>query len=189
MVVTDSGKPRRIDVPVEIPAGLKGDVGEETETRQYINFALTASRAKAVRSRGGSGGIGRTPAPPPNNAPMVVSVDASPPEALSSVPRPEAQSAELQRKLHRSVLAVVQKLQKKEPLSSSDEAGFIRDGKAEVQVWLSDKSNESLAQLKELGFEVVLDAKGSNIIVGRLPIEKLEALAKLKFVRYVAPQR
>lgn len=186
MVVTDSGKPRRIDVPVEIPAGVKGDVGEETKARQYVGFALTTSRAQAVRSRGR---IARTPAPPPNMAPTVTSVDASPPEALNSVPRPEVQSAELQRKLHRSVLAVVEKLQKKEPLSSSDEAGFIRDGKAEVQVWLSDKSSESLAQLKELGFEVVLDAKGSNIIVGRLPVEKLEALAKLKFVRYVAPQR
>jgi len=66
---------------------------------------------------------------------------------------------------------------------------LIRDGKAEVQVWLTDKSDESMAQLKELGFEVLLNAKSANMIVGRLPIEKLEALAKFKFVKYVAPQR
>jgi hypothetical protein len=45
-----------------------------------------------------------------------------------------------------------------------------------------------LAKLKELGVEVVLDAKNSNIIIGRLPIDKLETLSTLKFVRYVAPQ-
>jgi hypothetical protein len=65
--------------------------------------------------------------------------------------------------------------------------GFIRDGKAEVQVWLTDKSMEHLAQLKELGFDVVLDPKSSKMIIGRLPVEKLEALAKLGFVKYVAP--
>jgi len=46
-----------------------------------------------------------------------------------------------------------------------------------------------MAQLKELGFEVLLNAKSANMIVGRLPIEKLEALAKFKFVKYIAPQR
>ena len=47
-------------------------------------------------------------------------------------------------------------------LSSADEAGFIRNGKAEVQVWLTEKSEAALAKLKELGFEVVLDAKNSK---------------------------
>ena len=98
-----------------------------------------------------------------------------------------SQSAELQVKLHRSLLAVVEKLKKNEMLWTSDETAFIRDGKAEVQVWVTDKSDESLAQLKELGFEVLLNPKSTKMIMGRLPIEKLEALAKLKFVKYVAP--
>jgi len=97
-------------------------------------------------------------------------------------------NAELQPKLHRSLLAVVQKLQNKEMLLNPAETPFIRDGKAEVQVWLTDKSAENLTQLKELGFEVVFDAKSSNLVIGRLPVEKLEALARLKFVKYVAPQ-
>ena len=97
--------------------------------------------------------------------------------------------AELQKKLHRSVLAVVQKLQRNEVVSSTGEFEFVRDGKAEVQVWLTEKTTEALAQLKELGFEVVLDAKNSNVIIGRVPVEKLEALATLKFVKYVSPQR
>ena len=50
-----------------------------------------------------------------------------------------------------------------------------------------DKSPETITQLKELGFEVVLDLKSSKMIIGRVRIEKLAALAELKTVRYVAP--
>jgi hypothetical protein len=98
------------------------------------------------------------------------------------------QSNELEEKLHRLVFAVVQKLKNKEALSA-DESGLIRDGKAEVQVWLTEKTEETIAQLKELGFEIVNDAKNSKVIFGRLPVEKLEALAKLKAVKYIAPQK
>jgi len=47
---------------------------------------------------------------------------------------------------------------------------------------------EAIAQRKQLGFEVVLDPKTAKMIIGRLPIEKLAALAELKAVRYVAPR-
>lgn len=97
-------------------------------------------------------------------------------------------SNDLRPKLHRSLLAVVEKLQRKETLSAADGSGFIRNGKAELQVWLTDKSPESLAKLKELGFEVVLDSRTSNLIIGRLPVEKIETLARLSFVKYVSPQ-
>jgi len=105
------------------------------------------------------------------------------------VPAPE----ELKRnnlitKLHPQLLAVVDRLKKNDTKAGADEAKFIRDGKAEIQIWLTDKSEETLAKLKELGFEVVLDPKSAKLIIGRLPIEKLEALAELKSVRYVAPQ-
>jgi hypothetical protein len=44
------------------------------------------------------------------------------------------------------------------------------------------------SKLKELGLEVVLDQKTSKLVIGRIAIDKLEALADLKFVRYVSPQ-
>jgi len=100
----------------------------------------------------------------------------------------EKKRAELEARLHPSILAVVDRLKNKSPIAGADEAKFIRDGKAEVQVWLTDKSAESLAALKELGFEVVLDPKSAKLVIGRLPIEKLEALAESKWIRYVAPQ-
>jgi Ca-activated chloride channel family protein len=187
MVVTDGGKPRRVDVPVEVPEGVKAFADKDAGGRSYVGFALTTasvSRSKARGSGGGFIGMRKTPASPPNMPPTVnsVEVEAPRPDLIS-----ERQALELKQKLHPSIFAVVQKLQKKETLSNSADTPFIRDGKAEVQVWLTEKSDEALAQLKELGFEVLLDAKSSKVIIGRLPIEKLEALAKVKFVKYVAP--
>ncbi len=115
----------------------------------------------------------------------VVSAPPSPTPMPGKLPAPDNQ---LRQKLHHSLVAIVEKLQRKETLSAADEGGFVRNGKAEVQVWLTDKSPGSLAKLKELGFEVVLDAKSSSLVIGRLPVEKLEALARLSFVKYVSPQ-
>jgi len=92
------------------------------------------------------------------------------------------------RKLHPSVLAVIDRLKDKKAFAGPDEAKFIRSGKAEIQIWLTEKSDETIAALKALGFEVVLDPKSAKLVIGRLPIEKLAALADLKSVRYVAPQ-
>jgi Ca-activated chloride channel family protein len=188
MVVTDGGKPRRVDVPVEVPAGLKGGEDKDAYGRNYVGFALTTAGGTASRSRAKSAGGGgqriRVFAPPPNMPPVVSSVEAT---ALRPELALDQETIALSQKLHRSLLAVVQKLRKKESLSNSAETPFIRDGKAEVQVWLIDKSNENLAQLKELGFEVMVEAKSTKVLIGRLPVEKLEVLAKLTFVKYVAP--
>ncbi|HSQ20476.1 MAG TPA: VWA domain-containing protein, partial [Blastocatellia bacterium] len=90
-------------------------------------------------------------------------------------------------KLNPSVAAIIDRLKNKNTQPSPDEIRFVRNGKAEIQVWLADKSAETVAQLKQLGFEIVLEPKTTKMIIGRLPIEKLAALAELKSVRYIAP--
>jgi Ca-activated chloride channel family protein len=100
----------------------------------------------------------------------------------------EQKRQQLLAKLHPSILALIERLKKKGAMPSADEAKFIHDGKAEIQVWLKDKSPEALDQLKQLGFEVVLDPKTAKLVIGRLTVEKLEALAALESIRYVAPQ-
>lgn len=103
-------------------------------------------------------------------------------------PSPEEKKRQdLLAKLSPSITALIERLKNKNAQPAADEARFVRNGKAEIQVWLADKSPEAIAQLKQLGFEVVLDPKTAKMIIGRLPIEKLAALAELKFVRYVAP--
>ncbi len=139
---------------------------------------------------GGGGSFGN--APSPNAAPKVIAmdqlIDVDGAESEKLLSPAEKKRAQLQARLHPSILAVVDRLKSKTGTAGVDEAKFIRDGKAEVQVWLTDKSAESLAALKGLGFEVVLDPKSAKLVIGRLPIEKLEALAELKCIRYVAPQ-
>jgi hypothetical protein len=115
----------------------------------------------------------------------VLVADAAEPSGILSPE--ERQREQLRARLHPSILAVIDRLKTKST-AGADEAKFIRDGKAEIQIWLTDKSAETLAKLKELGFEVVLDPKTAKLIIGRLSIEKLAALAELKFIRYVAPQ-
>ena len=215
MVVTDGGQPRRIDVPVEVPQGMKGDgtpeesivnipkvaqfrIGRSAKSRPMRVSQGVLSGSATMSGGGGAGGAGagsgpvrpsgtlQPPKSPPARADSVIGLKSSDPPVVQSLDKKE--SDELRPKLHPSLFAVVEKLRRKETLSAADEVGFIRNGKAEVQVWLSDKSPASLAKLKELGFEVVLDAKSSKLIIGRLPVVKLEALVKLDFVKYVSPQ-
>ena len=86
-----------------------------------------------------------------------------------------------------SIAAVIDRLKNKTEQPTTNEAKFVRNGKAEIQIWLTDKSPETIAQLKQLGFEVVLEPKTATMVIGRLPIEKLAELVELKSVRYVAP--
>jgi Ca-activated chloride channel family protein len=205
MVVTDGGQPRRIDVPVEVPQGVKIEEFEDPASPIVNNFAYIANAApqrvrkvaagvisnSKARGAGAGGGVatgsgmGIGTGAQPSATPMPGALPA-PVESTALVDQKSI--GDLRSKLHRTLSGVVEKLQRKEALTSADEGGFIRNGKAEVQVWLTDKSEASVAKLKELGFEVVFDSKSSSLLIGRISIDKLETLARLSFVRYVAPQ-
>jgi TonB family protein len=114
---------------------------------------------------------------------------ATPDEPVPMTPLPQEQfDRQLRAKLHPAVIAVIERLKNKEAKPSAEELKFTRDGKAEIQVWLSDKSAEIIEQLKKLGFEAILNPQSSKLIIGRLPIEKLAALAELPAVKYISPQ-
>ena len=174
--------------------GLRG--GVTTVTKSGTN----ASKAKAARRGGGAGGGGygsgggsaggRRVAPSPNSPPaamIVAEVDPAAP-LNGQLSLEEKLRVELTSKLHPSIYALVDRLKSKSLIPGPGEVNFVRDGKAEIKIWLTDKSDENLAKLKELGFEVVLDPKSAKLVIGRLPVEKLVELSELKFVRYVAPQ-
>ncbi|MGH9845172.1 MAG: VIT domain-containing protein [Blastocatellia bacterium] len=104
-------------------------------------------------------------------------------------PLPESQgNQQLLSKLHPSIAAVIERLKNKVATPGANEAKFVSNGKAEVQVWLTDKSPAAIEQLKKLGFEILVNSQSSKLIIGRLPIEKLMALAEIAAVKYVAPQ-
>src|SRR5260370_2673129 len=175
-----------------------GTTSSRSKSRRTVAAGSGGGTGTGVGGGGGggrtvNGSAGNAPSSPPPSAPMTVTVTAASTELDATYatpkPSPEAERREqLRAKIHPSILAVIERLKKKDANPSAEEARFIRNGKAELQIWLIDKSDEGLAKLKELGFEVVLDPKTSKLVISRLPIEKLEALADLKFVRYLTPQ-
>src|SRR5262249_845159 len=107
-------------------------------------------------------------------------------KADGSLTPAERERAQLLSKMHPAVAAVVERLKNKTQ-PTAGEAKFVRNDKAEIQLYLADKSPETLAQLKKLGFEVIAEPKSAKMLIGRIAIDKLEELAKLKAVVYVAP--
>lgn len=100
----------------------------------------------------------------------------------------EQRRQEFVAKLHPSVASLFKRVREGKGTPGEAEAAFVRDGKAELRVWLTEKSPAVLAQLKGLGFELIFDAPSASLVVGRMPIEKLSALADVQAVRYVAPE-
>ncbi len=204
MIVTDGGQPRRIDVPVEVPEGVNRQAVYDKEIAsngmQLGNYAYimptspkpVASSGKVKRTGGSGAGTGQVSTSgdaPATRSSGAIALDGLRDVDASRALAPEEQKrADLRPKVHPSILAVIDRLKDPKAAAATAEAKFIRNGKAEVQIWLTEKSDETMAKLKELGFEVVLDPKTARMVIGRLPIEKLAALAELKSVRYVAPQ-
>jgi hypothetical protein len=176
-VTVTAGAPTIDQSSSSVSTVIEGGIVDSTAVYKTAPARSTRGGSKA---RGGGGGLG-------TGAAGSVGGFAITPEAAAPS-KEELKRRELTTKLNPTLLALVERLKKNGASAGADEAKFVRNGKAELQIWLTDKSEETLAKLKELGFEVVLDPKTAKLVIGRLPIEKLEALAELKFVRYVAPQ-
>ncbi|MEP6924996.1 MAG: TonB family protein [Pyrinomonadaceae bacterium] len=102
---------------------------------------------------------------------------------------PEEQKLrELQAKVAPAIFALISRLQDSKMQPASDEARFVTNGKAEIRVYLADKTPAAIEELKAVGFEVVLDPTTAKFVIGRISLEKLAALAELKSVQFIAPQ-
>lgn len=161
--------------------------GYPATTRQ-IQSLPTTGRAPAPKSapKPTSAPTANTPMEAEVDADEVVTVDRT---MTTEEARAFKKTADVKSKLHPSLAAVVERLKKPDAKPSEDESKLVRDGKAEVQIWLTEKTPEVLAQLKQLGFELLLDPQSARLVIGRMPVEKLAALAELKAVRYVSPQK
>src|ERR1700687_626371 len=109
-----------------------------------------AVREKTKRNRGGSAGTGTGSGG--GGSGRGGNVGGGGFNAVEIIAKPyqkEEGRRQLSLKLHPSILAVIDRLKKKEAKPATDEAKFILDGKAEIQIWLTDKSDETLAKLKE----------------------------------------
>jgi Ca-activated chloride channel homolog len=167
-IVNDNGKPRRIEVPVEMPDGVSyegvfGNAGE-----------MQAMAAPASAAGGSFFGAMRSMAAPR----AMKSADAAPPrqlEARREATVPQAPASKLSPELERILQS-----------PATARARFVRDGKAEIRVYLARTGPEALAELTRLGFELIAQPE-PGIVVGRIGLGKLRAFAASAVVRLVTP--
>ncbi|HEY9868053.1 MAG TPA: VIT and VWA domain-containing protein [Candidatus Obscuribacterales bacterium] len=65
----------------------------------------------------------------------------------------------------------------------------VANGKVMIEISLTDVSEKVIRKLKELGLEIVSQSPASKTVIGRIPVLKVELLARLDAVRRVAPAR
>jgi Ca-activated chloride channel family protein len=179
LIITEGGQPRRIEVPVDLPQGVsyEGILGSGDEANVSFRQRMIQPAAKMSRSFLGGKMSQEVLAP---SAPAMV--DRVEPE--SDVPLREDSALKLD-----STLQAMMVHMKKKTILPEEVAQTVTDGKVCVQVWLTDTKPETLEKLKKLGFVMVVQPKAGHLVIGRLPVNQLEALAKLSVVRYVTLQR
>ena len=65
----------------------------------------------------------------------------------------------------------------------------VAKGRVDVLIWVSGMPTDGLKRLRELGFVFSTEVHPGRLLLGTLPVEKLEALAKLSWVRGLQPPR
>jgi Ca-activated chloride channel family protein len=177
MRVTEGGQPRTVEVPVEMPEGVSyegvfGDTSSPLAMQtSAIGFAPASIQPRAALSRAQSTVY----------VPKTRSADRAEVAGPAELLRRQAST-----KLHPALVQLIESV-KTNGAASANRAAFVKDGKAELQVWLSDTTPAAIAQLKKLGFEVTLEPKSAKMLIGRIAVGQIEALSQLEIVRYAAP--
>lgn len=92
----------------------------------------------------------------------------------------------LAEKLHFWVFALIERPQTNVSAFAANEAKFVKDGKAEVQIRMTEKSFQAFNRFRELGFEIIEDKK-AKIVIGRIAVGKLAALVEIAEIQYIFP--
>jgi hypothetical protein len=123
----------------------------------------------------GSGNASGDVPPPPQPGPAV------------TVTPEQIRETRLKEKLHSWLYPVVDRLARGDSKPTANEALFVRNGRAEIQIELTTKSLEVLEKLKAAGFELVSE-KGKTGVVGRIAVEKLASLTEIAEVKLILPK-
>lgn len=170
-IIKEGGQPRRVEVPVEMPDGVsyEGVFGEDKDS-------VVLGRSKEIYA---PRRVLAEPAQPAATAKPVISG-----RVMKSTVAEERKNSvmKMERRLERLVEMV-----KAGKTDFGKGYEFVKNGRAEVRIYVKEKSEKTLAALKKLGFEQVVSAKSGNVYVGRIDVSKLEELAKLTEVTYIAP--
>lgn len=180
MIVNEGGQQRRVDVPVEMPEGVSYD-GVFGDEKEEVQLAATGLRQRPMTKSAGrisnqASGVGGGLVRPQASVDVLAGDDK---------PAPPPKADPLATKLDPALLALV----RSKTAGATSTSPLVHDGAVEVRIWLADSSDATIAKLRALGVEIVLQPRSAKLVVGRVQVAKLEALAKLADVRYVTPSR
>jgi len=212
-VVTTNGQPQRVEVPVEMPAGVsyegvfgdyKGRLPAQSAALNSIGGPVSRTRVMAGSNTfygagigsgsygassgaGSAGGFlinGNASAPPPSVPKQAVVAESDAVSSSLPVKKLTKERETLESKLHPALLQTFDCWKK-----SGNDCKLAKDGTMEVQLWLNDDSSAVLDQLKALGFTISQVRPKEKTVVGRLPVEKLAALVRITALRFASPVR
>ena len=204
-VVTKDGKPQRVEVPVEMPEGVSYEGVFGREQGEFVFAAkpgLTmfsqlgmAGPASRIRVSGAAvaggaaassmqsvvvsknGALGAPPPPPPVN---IIAAQQGSDRGVRLSPERKT----LEAKLQPVILAAFDCAKQQR-----SDCKLVRDGKLEVEIWLRTTSANLLGQLRSAGFEAIAGHSRGKTLAGKIPVEKLELVAKLSEVQFISSVR
>jgi hypothetical protein len=124
------------------------------------------------------------PPPGPPQPPPAVAIPMAENQSTVVETKLTSEREVLESKLHPALLAAFDCATK-----AQQECNLINAGKVEVEVFLTQESQNVLDQLRKLGFEPTEGHTEKRVLKGRLPVEKLQSLAQIAEVKFVSPIR
>jgi len=187
-VVTQNGKPQRVEVPVELPEGVSYEGVFDQQFDRLQSFAKISAPPSFGASLGGlfhgsakmaapsAAVLVPAPPPPPSEGEMALPSSLGPPRS------PERQL--LESKLDLTLLAAYDCVVKKE-----GECKFVNDGQIRVQLWISSDTPAVREALLKAGFQRANAITRGNGFIGTIAVEKLPLLAQLPELKFASPSK
>ena len=194
-VITEGGKPKTVEVPVEMTDGVSyegvfGAEGEQLRALGYLGKAKAAPMAapSLASGRGRTAGVAAgeavflAPAGKPTAPPPVT--PGQPLRERAEEEKDEAAGPKGHSKLDRALWNLAGKL-----VNGNYTRGAVKvkDGWVEVVIKLIDDSPEKLRALKAAGVKIVAHTASGKKVFARVRVADLERVVKLEFVRRVEP--
>lgn len=184
MVITEGGQPKKISVPVEMPEGVSYEgvfglgAADDDSFVTRGSLAGPAGPMAALRTSVAK----RSKFDSAADAMVIGTVE----DELSEMKPEERRQHLTQTRLDPLLQGLSRKLDKNGNYSLPGKVE-VKQGKVRVSIRLADDSGANLARLKAMGFVISASTKSVKMVIGLVPANKLDELAQLDFVRYVAP--
>lgn len=188
-VITEGGKPKTVEVPVEMPDGVsyEGIFGNDTAERLAAGNFAYAGQAVVAMSKAGRPAAVRTMASHDElaEAPKASKDDGVHVAPSVSVPADKGTKSEPS-KLDPALQGLAEKLVN----GAYEEDGVkVKDGRVEVFVYVTDFDADTIKSIKSVGGRFIAERRARQLIHLSVKVEDLDKLAKLTGVTRITPAR